>query len=313
MLWTDAIFVNTNDLMSLDSEIADVAQAEVIQLDGVGGIIQRSIEECGRSILMGQMGFAGFLVGDSLSANHLQAVFNIGIPAVERSRILLDQVVVSGPNNSFWSDIKNWVAYKTISSFYRSAARRNLNDRYIAKRDDYIKETTYSITPKFERMGLPVVYKPMACPAAVMAHSPGSFSITAQAGAGSVTPGSYDVVLTYLDSTQSTNNESHPSATVTVSVTAGQNILADITNLNPPNGQGNPIDIAQCIITPLTATHWNLYAAPTGATPILQNQAPIPIATKQYTLSSFATYGIQVGLGQSANQRLVISRTLKRG
>lgn len=316
MLWIDANFVTSSDLQSVDGEILDVVDAEQLTLTGQNGLIWRTQEDCGRDLLARMVTFSGFLAGDSLSANHLQAVFNIGTPAVQRTRILLDNIIVTGQNVYTWSELKGWVVYRTLQSVYRAAANRTTQDRYKIKRDDYGHEAKWVRWPNFKQLGVPVVYKPMATPGAVLGHNSGSFVVSAAAGGGTLT-GNYDVALTYIDTTVTTspsNSESNPSAISTVTLAPGEVISADITKLNPPNGLGNPLDIARSIITPLNATGWNIYAGLSGGTLTLQNSSPIPIGTKTHALPGDPiSTGVAAGLGQYVNQYLTLSETIGRG
>ncbi len=314
MLWTDAIFITSADLASVDGDIIPAAGSESITLDGINGICQRSIEDSGLFLMSKMMGFAGFLAGTTLSANHLQAVFNIGTPAVQRSRILPDNIVVSGPNATYWSPLKIWAVHKALAYFYNSAANRNMAqmDRYAAKRDNFKKAIKAEHWPLFQGLGMPVTYKPMPAPAAVQAHNAGTFTISQVAGAG-VATGSYDVAITYIDQSVPANNESNPSAVVTLVLTSGHLIKADITKLVPPNGMGSPADISRCIITPLNASGWNVYVGLTGQTLYLQNATPIPIAIKTYTLAADPTSTLAaVGLGQYPDQYLTIPDLMNR-
>ncbi len=316
LLWTDALFIQNSDLISVDGEVDDVATAEGLTLTGQGGLIWRGVEDSGRELLSKLVTFAGFLAGDSLSANHLQAVYNIGTPAVQRTRLLLDNVVVSGANPFMWSEVKAWAVYKTLHTIYRAAANRNLEDRYKVKRDSYGYAARWEYWPQLKMLGLPVVYKPLVTPGAVMAHNPGTFLISAVAGAGSVN-GPYDVAITYIDTTVTNpnpNNESNPSAITTLTLASPQVVKVDITGLNPPNGNGSPIDVARSIITTLNATGWNVYVGPSGGTLYKQNATPIPIATKTYQLTGDPVLsGVQAGMGQYANQYLTISDLVQRG
>jgi hypothetical protein len=313
MLWTDAFFVNTSDLVSLDPSVVEEAQAQGVLVEGQNSIIHRSLEEAGRTVMGWMSNWAGFLAGDSLSANHLQAVFNIGTPAVQRSRVLLDNLVINGVNANYWSELKAWVAYLCLVNVYRAASNRAQDDRYEEKRKQFRQEQQFRIEPQLRLAGLPVVYKPMAAPGAVMAHNSGSWVAGQTTGTGT-TGGSFDVAITYLDNTQSVNNESHPSAVQTVEVTAGNVVSADITNLVPPTGRGSVEDIARAIITPLTATHWNIFVGPVSGTLRKQNTSPIPIAQKVFTLTGDpTTTGSPVGQGQYVNQYLTIPNLVFRG
>src|SRR5262249_56645057 len=98
MLWTDSDFITSADLVSLDGEVQAVASAEDIPLDNTAtttGIIHRGIEEAGDRLMKYMQIFGGYLNSGSVSANHYAAVMNLGQPSVNRSKILLTQVVVT--------------------------------------------------------------------------------------------------------------------------------------------------------------------------------------------------------------------------
>jgi hypothetical protein len=312
MLWTDALFINTEDLASIDAEVSDIASAENLTVDGINGIAHRSIEESGRQLMRYLQNWSGFLAGDSLSANHLQAVFNIGLPAVQRSRVLLDNICINGLNNQFWSELKTWVVYRALVNFFRAASNRAREDRYEEKRQQYLADLTNHVWPEVRAAGIPVVYKPLAAPAALMAHDSGTWLAATADGPGTASD-LFNVAVTYFDSTASRNCESHPSVAQPVPVSEGSVVTVDISGLNPPNGLGNPIDIARAIITPLNATHWNLWVGGQNAPMIRQNAAPIPITTKTFTLPGDpVASGPKVGTGQWMDQFLTIQDMIFR-
>src|SRR5262245_7018375 len=121
VLWTDADFITTADLATLDQEVADVATAEGITLEDANGngSIHRAIEEAGDTIMRYMQVFGGYLNTGTVSSNHYAAVMNIGLPSVHRSKILLTQVVVSSLFKNSWTPLKRWEAYWTLMAFYR--------------------------------------------------------------------------------------------------------------------------------------------------------------------------------------------------
>jgi hypothetical protein len=321
VLWTDSIFINQADLATIDPDVNVVSNAESITIDGPQGVAHRAIEKCAMFVLSRNMNFSGFLSGSNLSSSHVQAVLNVGLPAVERARVLLQNIVINGTNPYSWSPLKDWVVYRTLADFYEIASNRNWEvDRYSRKRDSFAKAARWNYWPLFQDSGLPVLYKPLSAPGGFFMHNAGSWqanvvNVTGTAG------GVYDVAITYVDQSLYTNQasrnngESHPSDKQSVSTNAGEGIQVDITNLNPPNGNGEVEDVAVAIITPLNATGWNIWVSVNGQNAFyLQNASPIPIATKTYTLPADpVSTGYLVGMGQYRDQQISMQDLRKRG
>lgn len=297
MLWTDARFVTTADLLTVDPEVLDVATAENIVIDGTSGIAQRTIEIGQQQLLAQMQRFGGYLSSGLVSANHLAAVFNVGGPGVNRTRILMSQVVAW---DQFTPVVKTWMLYKTLEKFFHAAFSRTLNDRYAAKMKQYAADERFEHWPNLKNIGLPIVYRYMNTPGAVNerhAGTWGSSNVTYSAVGGAL-GGTFDVAVTFVDQTfyinaaNKYNAESCPSATVTITVPAGNAISVNLDGLIPPNAGSNAADMAQALATPLNASGWNIYAAPTGTPLVLQNSAPIPTpplgSTTYYGNSGYA-------------------------
>lgn len=324
MLWTDAIFVTVDDLVSLDSEAKTIAGDENITLEGPEGFIRRMIDESGEEILRRIMTFGGWIGSSTLSANHIQAVLNIGGgAAAARIKILLDQVVVSDRISDKWSHLKRWVVYRILTSFYRNAYSRSATkDRYKSKLTEFDRELKRTQTYALTDLGLPIVYQPLARPAAFASATPtgswGAENVIVTDGSGTVT-GAYDAVVTYCDSklyrnaTSNGNAESHPSDRVTAQLSPAQVLKIDITTLIPPRGIQDPGTMALAVMTPLQASHWNVYVGKKGGILWLQNPAPIPIDTKTFTLDGDPIIGGSAcGIGQYADRRYQFQTLLQR-
>ena len=109
------------------------------------------------------------------------------------------------------------------------------------------------------------------------------------------------------------NAESDISQIVTVMPTTGQEISINISTLNPPTGAQHPSQMLVVVVSPLTATHWNVYVGKSGGILYLQNATPIPIGITSYTLSSDPVLsGSQYYLGQYADRRLSVSPMRQR-
>lgn len=294
MLWTDKIFVSADDLASIDAEISEVSESEGVPLEGPNGFIRRQIDESGEEVLRRMEVYGGWIGSSTLSANHIQAVLNIGGgAAASRTKILLDQIVISDRIIDRWSYLKRWVAYRTVAAFYRNVSGRSASkDRYRGKQDDYTKFLRQVQNQALLDLGLPICYQPLPRPAAFMSYiSTGSFdgsNLSEVAGAGTMTA-EFDVAVTYLDMSRyvnpfsniSTGNaESAPSDVASIQVTTGNVLQVDVSTLNPPIGQ-DPGTMSLCVMTPLTPTHWNLYVGLHGQTMWLQNPLPIALGTQQ--------------------------------
>ena len=348
VLWTDDDFISPEDLAILDSEIPTIAGDENVVLTGPTGFIRRQVDESEQVILQKLEVFGGWVGSSTLSANHIQAVLNIGGgAAASRVKVLMDQVVVSDRLPLKWSHIKRWVCYKLITSFYRNVYSRVASkDRYKSKLTEFSRELQRTQNQMFEDLGLPVCYQPLPKPAAKYSLTAISCAVGGSDAGGTLDSGTWDegnvskmtgtnpnftgdvdVVITYLCSQyyQSPinrgNGESHPSDRVTVTLAPNEVLSIDINSLNPSQGAQDPGTMALVIYTPLTATHWNLYIGRTGSkadgspNPMyLQNvEGPIPITTKTYLMTNapnFSGYG--PGTGQYADRRFQFMRTLQR-
>lgn len=347
MLWTDDDFISPDDLAILDSEIPTIACDENVPLTGPMGFIRRQTDEAEQVVLQKLEVFGGWVGSSTLSANHVQAVLNIGGgAAASRVKVLMDQVVVSDRIPLKWSHIKRWVCYRMVTSFYRNVYSRVASkDRYKSKLTEFSRELQRTQNQMFDDLGLPVCYQPLARPAA-------KYSLTANGVFGDSTSGSaidtgtwdennvakqvgtnpnftgdIDVVVTYTcaqfyrNPVNRGNGESHPSDRVKVTLSTNEVLTVDITSLNPSLGIQDPGTTALVVFTPLAATHWNVYVGKSGTqangcpNPMyLQNtDGPIPIGVKTFAMTGapvFSGYG--PGIGQYADRRFQFMKTLQR-
>lgn len=347
MLWTDAQFICVDDLATIDSEIPTIAGDENVVLTGANGFIRRHIDECEQVLLQKLQVFGGWVGSSTLSANHIQAVLNIGGgAAASRVKVLMDQVVVSDRIPMKWSHLQRWVIYHTVTAFYRNVYSRVASkDRYKSKLTEFTRELQRTQTLTLDDLGLPVIYQPLSRPAATYSVTAigslfgdtdtgsvidtgtwGEPNITKVAGTSAFV-GQVDVVITYTCSqyyrsaVNRGNAESAPSDRVTVTLGTNEVLSIDITSLNPSQGIQDPGTMALVIYTPLAATHWNIYVGPTGTqangcpNPLyLQNtDGPIPIQNKTYTMTGAPTFsGYGPGTGQYADRRFQFQKTLQR-
>jgi len=337
MLWTDTYIVTTADLLTIDPEVGDVATAESITVDGSTGIVQRTYEAASQQLLAQMQRFGGYLSSGLVSANHLAAVFNVGGPGVNRTRVLLGQIIAFDPYNPL---VKTWLCYRTLEKFFHAAFSRTMQDRYEKKMKQYATDVRNEFWPNVKNAGLPVVYRPMPCPGAVNERVPGGFSqlqsgtwsaanVTTAAKAGT-TGGTFDVAVTYVDQTlyvgprTKTNAESYTSARITQVVAAGQALQINISSLTPPNAGSDPAMLPSALTTPLNASGWNVYVGQQGGTLYLQNASPIPclgasvgsasILQPVYTLAGDPVLaGYAADYGQYADAYFTIQDLIQRG
>jgi hypothetical protein len=322
MLWTDATFVNTADLLAIDAEMTDVATAN--NVDVANHTIPQAIRECGTELLINMQRFGGFLSSGNISANHLAAVFNVGGPGVNRTRILLGQIVV---DDRHVLTIKTWVEYYALVLLYRDIFARTKGDRFKIKMEQFSKDLKQKHWPWLRTMGIPIVYRPLPCPGAVNERS-GTWdtsNVGTAASPGAV-GGSFYVVTTYVDQSQYlgpafgvgpnavNNGQSHPSAALHITTAADQAIEVDITSLIPPSGQVDQSQLAQAIVTPYRASGWNVFVGTSATGPFyLQNASPIPILTKTYTLAGDPVLSGATPNGQFTDALYTLQDTLQRG
>jgi hypothetical protein len=332
MLWTDAEFITSADLASIDPDVTSTASAERMTFSGANSIIRRGIEEAGRYLEAALVSFATYVSSNDLSANHLNAVFYTGSQPNQRRRVGLDQIVISGRAPGFWSPIMDWAVNRCLITFYQAASSRAQGDRYEAKLKMYERRDNRSAWPLLKQTGVPIVYRPLPVPGAIQARDPGTWSATAVAAAGTFT-GQYDVAITYVDQNkyiskaQPQNAESDGASVKTVTLTAGDVISVDISGLNPPYGAVPPDLLGIGFTVPGRASGWNLYVGRKGGTLYLQNATPYPITltgasnsvptlggTTSATLASDPVLsGYTLGMGQYPEAHLTIPDLVERG
>lgn len=328
MLWTDSVFLTATDLARVDGEVATlIPQAEGITLTGDNGILRVSVEESANEMMKYIVAYGGYLSYGDVSTNHLAAVLNVGIGNSVRSKASLQQICVSGDVPGQWNWVRQWAVFWALRTFYRDAyGRTGGADRYKMKMEFYQKEAEQVQTANLYTLGLPIVTRPLSRPAATFERDSGDWdtdNLSLTSGSGTWTTASIcDVAITYCDMSQSNlyvsstsagNAESEPSDTVSLTMETGKVLTVDISSLVPPTGAQHPSQISQIVISPLKATHWNVYAGITGGTLYLQNASPIPIATTSYTFSGDPVLsGHKAGIGQYPDRRLSLCRTRQR-
>lgn len=325
MLWTDSVFISQDDLTRVDSEVAAVATSEGIMLTGDNGLLRGAVEEAANEMMKLVISFGGYLNAGDLTANHLAAVLNVGIGNSVRQKIGSQQIVVSGDVPGQWNWIKQWTVFWALKTFYRNAFARVSGDRYEKKMIFYKEELQRRIMPNLWALGVPMVIRPLVRPAATFERSTGTWdssNVSMVSGSGTTAAVSYDVAITYCDMSQSNfyaspafpnNCESDLSDVINVATEDASVIEVDITSLKPPSGAQHPSQIMVVVVSPLKATNWNVYVGLKGGTLYLQNVAPIPIATKTFTLTGDPVLsGCESGQGQYPDRRLSLIPSRQR-
>ena len=293
-LWTDGYFVTVDDLQAIDPEVEAVAAASGITLFGnKNSCIDKALQKIRSKLTTEMQRYGGYLSAGLVSGSHLAAVNNIGGPAANRTRILLNQIVVTWQYLPPVETLKEWVVHRTLVEFFRMAGNRTQipADRMNAKQEEYMNIIQYEIWPQLQACGIPCVYRPMPTPAATFEINPGTWSV-AVTPAISSSGGQFYVGITYVDQSRyiaSNNKQNSESSLATLqnavtSVPPNYRLTFNIANLNPPGAQLQDPLIPLCIVTPLNATGWNVYVGTDLSTMYLQNSTPIPIAQKTYTL-----------------------------
>ncbi len=326
-LFTDGEFISQADLQAVDSEVNRLGAADAVAFPN---LLALACDEMGRKIIADSQSVQGYLTPWAVPYNQAAAVLNATLPSVNRPRISLSQVVVSSSYPGYSSALKQCTIHYALWLLFRNAMRRVASgkdaDRYQAKMEEYDADIKKRYYPRFYNEGVPVVYKPLACPGATHEPNAGTFdstrlSLTAGTNANATT--TYYVAVTWTDSAQgyvsSANKgtgESGPSTAVPIAVTTNNVIKVDITPLNPPNGSG-PASIATGLglFIKGNATGWNVYVGSSATGPLyLQNATPVAIATITYTLAGApTTTGAAMDTGQGVQAMYTMQPSIARG
>lgn len=306
MLFTDREIIALADLDAIEPGIDKVVTTESIPMTGENSLIRQAISDCSDEVMVLMQAYDSYPGSGDFDGDHVAHVFNGLYGTRNIPRVHLSQVCVNPRLAGTWSPIKTWVANHALYRIYRAAWNRRLTgkdggDKYAAKADLFAQLAREALA-NLRAQGLPIVWKPLAQPAAVLDGDAGTWtaanlSATAGASAGVLCK----VQVTWVDQTSyrnggdKGNGESHPSPEANLTTVAGELLRVDISSLNVPAGfDVQTKGLASGITFPRPATGWNVYV-----NGVLQNAAPIPVSTKVYTLSADpATVGYRVGLGQ---------------
>lgn len=318
-LLIDSDFVCQSDMLAIDPELSDVADAEQITIAGDDSIVRQMWDECADTLTAEMQAFGGDIIAWPGS------ITTYGAFGISRPRVRLNQIVVSSVYGRRDSTLKRWMIYRALVLFYRAASNRHGNDRYEMKWERFKGEVADAWKLLWAN-GLPYVAVPLAAPGALHDYFAGYWSTAniAYVPGGSAAQASYNVAITWVDQTSGyanplnkNNAESGPSAYLSATVPADELLQVSILGLNPPSTAQQPNrGIAEGPYVTRQATGWNIYvgaAADNNGLMYLQNAVPIPITTTSYTLAAITLAGSLLQPGQVPDANYAFMKTLQRG
>ena len=167
MLYTDGTWINVDDLLAADSDIASVADTESIDLEGA---LKRVTGECGQDLLTALVNFS-MSGSQNLSGVHINAV--LGNSSVS-SRARLGQIVAHSLSPGINSPIKTWVTYSILAALYLDARSGKNGERYDLRLERFSKRADDAWLMLCE-LGIPIVNYPLPCPGAVFEPEMGTW------------------------------------------------------------------------------------------------------------------------------------------
>ncbi len=253
-LFTDGPMASISDLTLHDSGLITTAGTEGIDVTNKLEVAQNHIETELSAIFQGQ-----------------QTIYS---PWYAQTPLDTAHVVVTPA-------LKLWHVYESLTTFYSDVYFNQLNDRYLAKRDQFQGLAKWA-KKKFVETGVGLVTDPLP-----PASQPGfTFQPGSQPG------GTFYVCVTYVNAA---GEEGTPSIVTAVSVPDGTLLLIGAVNI------------------PLNSNSWNVFV---GTNPNhVSRQNPSPIAagqTWQYTALNAIT-GPEPGTGQVANTMRLLPLRIQRG
>ena len=256
MLLTDGCPNTTEDLRVYESAILDVSNEETINLDAKLKLGTEEVSEIVLNILM----------------SHTSV--STGSDAVRRALGVSDVVVTR--------QLKRWHALYTLSIFYRDAYNNQLNDRYLAKWNEYtlLARGAQDLTTQY---GIGLVNTPVPqAGTPVLGVAPGLLAATI-----------YYAQITWVSGTGAEGNPSQ--------ATAYETSLASVLTVT----NGSPV--------PSVAMGFNVYLGLTDCTTTLQNSTPIAIGQTFTEASTGLVAGVPVGMGQLPDTYVTGGSVLRRG
>jgi hypothetical protein len=314
-LLIDDDHITLSDLLAIDPEVSEIADAEGITVEGDVSIARQAWDECADVLLENMQSFGGDLIGwpGTLST--------YGGFGVTRPRVRLNQIIVSAQYGRRISQLRRWMIYRALVLFYRAASNRRVSDRYTDKHDRMVEDAKRSWRSLWAS-GLPIVALPLACPGAtheVLAGDWGNGNLAFVDG-GTEAETSYSVAITWVDATQYVspankgNAESGPSRILTATIPANKRLQVNISGLVPPGSVAIRRGLADGPYIARTASHWNVYVGTLGGVLYLQNASPVPVGTSSYTLAGAPVLsGYTVDAGQVPDANFTFQRTIQRG
>ncbi len=248
---------NPNDTLALqvyESSILDVASTEAIDL---GAKLSLATEEVSQDVI------------DIL----LDHAWTPDPQSYVRRRIGVSDVVVT-------PQIKRWHALHTLEIVYRDAFNNQLNDRYLAKWNEY-QNLAKDAREDTMRYGIGLAFIPVP-----QASQP----------IFSVVPGTNPATIYYVQTTW-------------ISATGQEGAPSELTTYETPP---TSVLMVGMPIPPTVATGFNAYIGLSSTTVTLQNTTAIPVGENFAVAAALAT-GSPVGGGQLADIFIIGGRTLRRG
>jgi hypothetical protein len=256
MLLTDGNPNTDEDLRVYESGILDVSHGEMINLVAKLGLATEEISEIVLNILLDQ-------------------TTTVSGGDVTRRLLGVSDVVVT-------RQLKRWHALYTLAIFYRDAYNDQLNDRYLAKWNEYLllARGARDITTQY---GIGLVTTPVP-----QASTPVLGSVP-----GLLPAAVYYVRITWVSAAGAEGNPSCATA-----------FEAPIASL---------LTVTNGVNVPAVAAGFNVYAGLTDSSTTLQNSTPIAIGQTFTEASTGLVAGVLVGMGQSPDTYIAGGSTLRRG
>jgi hypothetical protein len=253
MLFTDNPAIAIEDLADYEAAVLDTAVTEGINLTVK---IRLAVNEVGLQL---QSQFPPLQPNGSLA----------------NPPLTLSNIVVTPP-------LRLWLVFHTLELVYRDAYFSQLNDRYLAKWNEY-KDLSASAAALLFQIGVGTVADPI--PQAV--HP--ALSLVA----GALATGTYFVEVSWKNAS---GQEGSPSETTALGVTASHTLQVQALN------------------APSNAVSWNVYAGLTPDALFLQNTTPlVPGAIWTAPSSGLFASGTQPGTGQPPTYLSPAPKILLRG
>lgn len=139
-LFTDGSISEVQDLLAYEANLAEVADAEGIDLESKLRLAQSEVGA--------ELGAAALGPGD---------LYWTGATAAQFQRFNLEQVVITSP-------LKLWHSFQTLAIAYRDAYNRKLNDKYLPKWTEY-KDLARWAANLLYQSGVGLVMRPVSRPA----------------------------------------------------------------------------------------------------------------------------------------------------